>query len=131
MCPNLESYSTVKRSTPSHSDNRLVSSSTKPAGDNIIGGKKEQQQQRSAKAPRCIGIFNRQHSPRSVHNKQCAMETAKIADSSVSTRGWQAIRSEASSYKLLAVCACLCIQADSYDVCILCLCAIFQCLEAL
>lgn len=87
MCPNLESHSTVKRSTPSHSDNRFVSSSTKPAGDNIIGGKKEQQQQqqqqqRSAKAPRRIGIFNRQHNPRSVHNKQCAMETAKIADSS-------------------------------------------------
>jgi hypothetical protein len=79
MCPNLESYSSVKRS-PSHSNNRLVSSSN--ADDIVIGANvKKEQRERAAKAPwRIGGIFSRQHSPRSVR----AMETAKIADSSVS-----------------------------------------------
>lgn len=94
MCPNLESYSTIKRS-PSHSDNRVVSSNRRAAAaDGDIGGKKEQRA--AIKAPRRIGgIFHRQLSPRSAH-KQCAMETAKIADSSVSNSGSMLCRSESS-----------------------------------
>ena len=103
MCPNLESYTTIKRS--SSQDNRLVSSNGRAGG---IGGKKKQHHQEEpeqrAKSPRRVGIFQRQHSPRSVH--KCAMETAKISDSSVSACGWPVISHLAAVY-LVVIVGCL------------------------
>lgn len=116
MCPNLESYSTIKRSS-SQPDNRLISSNGR-AGD--IGGKKKQEaEEQRAKAPRRVGIFQRQRSPRSVH--KLAMETAKIADSSVSACGWMLCPSKGCCIpctKLGTSLLCIIMYTGNFNLCL-------------